>query len=364
MPNLGGSYTMYKNYSILFVDDEINILNSLKRGLMDEEYTCYFASSGKEALAILEKTKMSVIVSDMRMPEMDGLKLLKEVEVRYPRMIKIILSGYTQLPQILVTINQVDIFKFITKPWKLEEEFKVAIYKALDYYIIQEENDAIKKALENKNQAYINILKNIEERVAAAKRSGDILGDCGKQIIAFNRQIINQPREEYLIILDLQEMIYDLLIPAVKGEEKETSCETLLSELNGVIETFIPISKIDIKPKFQQKIKINYKIAIALLLSCTRILEECYKQNGLYITAAVNNVDVPTISMICPKVFAKQIDDFQTESGIIAMKMDLINSVITSVAKMSKMDFHVTELNGNIIAVLTLISVIEKDPSS
>lgn len=354
---LGGINTMYENYSVLFVDDEINILSSLKRGLIDEGYTCFFASSGKEALKLLEKTKISVIVSDMRMPEMDGLKLLKEVEGKYPRIIKIILSGYTQLPQILVTINQVDIFKFITKPWKLEEEFKGVIHKALDYYMIQEENDEFKKALQNKNQAYTNILKNIDDTVAAAKRSCDILGVCGKQMITFNRQVSNKAQEVFSYFLDLQEKVFELVTQAVKGDEKETSCEALLSEIIQCIETYSPISKTDIKPEYLQKIKMYYKIAVALLLSSTMILEDIYKQNGLYVVAAVNNANVPTISLICPKVYTKELEDNQDEMALLGLKIDFLNSVFTNVAKISKMDFYVTELNGNLIAVLTLNNI-------
>ncbi|PKM50996.1 MAG: hypothetical protein CVV02_08665 [Firmicutes bacterium HGW-Firmicutes-7] len=348
---------MYENYSVLFVDDEINILNSLKRGLMDEAYTCFFASSGKEALAVLEEKKISVIVSDMRMPEMNGLKLLKEVEDKYPRMIKIILSGYTQLPQILVTINQVDIFKFITKPWKLEEEFKVAIHKALDYYIIQEENDEIKKALQNKNQAYTNILKNIDETVTVARRSCDIMVECGKQMIGFNRQVCNQPKEVYTHLLDLQGKIFELFAQAVKGDEKDTSCEALLNEITQCIETSIPVSKTDIKPGFQQKVKMHYKIAVALMLSCTTILEDIYKQNGIYIVAAVNNKKCPTISLVCPKVQTKDANDYENEMALLSTRLDFINSVNTNVAKLCKMDFYVTKLDGNIIAVLTLNAI-------
>jgi YesN/AraC family two-component response regulator len=345
---------VYEKYSVLFVDDEVNILNSLQRGLMDEEYKCYFASSGKEALKLLEKTKISVIVSDMRMPEMDGLKLLKEVEDQYPRMIKIVLSGYTQLPQILVTINQVDIFKFITKPWKLEGEFKVVIHKALDYYIMQEENDEIKKALQNKNLAYTNILKNIEDTVASAKKSSEILAECGKQIIDFNRKTSNQSKEVYTSFIDLQGKVFDLFIQAVKGDEKETSCEALFNEVIQVIETYIPISNTELKTSFRQKAKIYYKIAVALLLSCTLILEDLYNKNGLYIVAAVNNTNNPTISLICPKVSLNQSEDADKEGLLLDIRMDLLNSVIANVAKLSKMDFYVTQLNGSLIAVLTL----------
>jgi DNA-binding NtrC family response regulator len=70
--------------AVLFVDDEVNILNSLRRGLIDVDYKCFFASSGKEALEIMKENLISVIVTDMRMPEMDGLTLLKEVKEKYP----------------------------------------------------------------------------------------------------------------------------------------------------------------------------------------------------------------------------------------------------------------------------------------
>ncbi len=342
---------MYENYSVLFVDDEVNILSSLKRGLMDEGFTSYFASSGKEALEILGKQKMSVIVSDMRMPEMDGLKLLKEVETRYPHMIKIILSGYTQLPQILTTINQVDIFKFITKPWKLEDEFIVAIHKALDYYILQEENENNKKALQNKNQAYINILKSVEDTIASARKSCDILGECGRQLFWFSRHSSGQSKEINDIVLDLQVKIFDLFDQAVKGEEKETSSETLFNDVKLGIEAYMPIAKMDVKPGYAQKIKIYHKIALAILLSCAFLLEDIYKQNGLYLVAATNNTGAPTISLICPK--GSQETQNQEALLLLDIKVDLLNSVIASVAKMSGMEFCTTQMNGNIIAVLT-----------
>lgn len=348
---------MYENYSVLFVDDEVNVLNSLKRGLIEEEYTCYFASSGKDALELLSKEKVSVIVSDMRMPEMDGLKLLKEVETRYPHIIKIVLSGYTQLQQILTTINQVDIFKFITKPWKLESEFKSVINKALNYYIIQEENEEMKTILQNKNQAYINILKNIDETIALAKNSCDILGECCKQIMVFNRQACSQPKEVYDNLLLLQERVIDLFTFAVKGDVKEISSETLFKDILQGIENYISIVKADIKSGYSQYMKMYHRIALALMLSSAMILEEYSKQKGGYLVAAVNEFNAPTISLICPQNSMRQSDDEQNEGKDLNIKLDLLNSVMSKVADKGKMEFHVTILNDSIITVLTLNAV-------
>lgn len=165
------------NRTVLFVDDEVNILNSLRRGLIDEEYESIFANSGQEALKLLEENEVHVLVTDMKMPEMDGLTLLKIVREKYPSIICIVLSGYTQLQQILATINQVDIFKFITKPWKLEEEFKHIINQALDYYNLQAEREELKKALENKNIAYQQMLKNMGQANENLKKESAILRD-------------------------------------------------------------------------------------------------------------------------------------------------------------------------------------------
>ena len=120
--------------TILFVDDEDKILKSLKRGLMDKPYNLLFANSGKEALQILEENEVHVIVTDMRMPEMTGLELLRIVKEMYPRVVRLVLSGYTQVTTLLTAINQGEIFRFITKPWKLEKEFKTVIDQAVEQY--------------------------------------------------------------------------------------------------------------------------------------------------------------------------------------------------------------------------------------
>ena len=126
-----------ENGIVLFVDDEKQILRSLKRGLVNEPYKTLFANSGKEALEILEKEEVHVLVTDMRMPEMSGLELLKIVREKYPDIIRMVLSGYTQVTTLLTAINQGEIFKYITKPWKLDEEFIPAVREAIDYYTFQ-----------------------------------------------------------------------------------------------------------------------------------------------------------------------------------------------------------------------------------
>lgn len=102
--------------SILFVDDEPNILSGLKRMFrsLRQEIDLYFAESGQEALDLMAEHPVDVIVSDMRMPGMDGATLLALVQERFPHAIRIMLTGQADEESILRTVGVVH--QFITKP--------------------------------------------------------------------------------------------------------------------------------------------------------------------------------------------------------------------------------------------------------
>lgn len=129
--------------TVLFVDDEEKILSSLKRGLLDEPYDTLFTNSGQEALEILEQKKVHVLVTDMRMSEMLGIELLRIVKEKYPDIVRVVLSGFAQVTTLFTAIDQGDIYKYITKPWNLEEEFKPAIRQAVEYYNIRHKRDTM-----------------------------------------------------------------------------------------------------------------------------------------------------------------------------------------------------------------------------
>ncbi|MBW9157743.1 response regulator [Clostridium sp. FP2] len=145
--------------NVLFVDDELKVLSSIKRAVITENFKSYFATSAEKALEFMENNTISVIVTDMRMPVMDGLKLLKIIKEKYPDTIRIVLSGYSQLAQILATVNGVGVFKFITKPWSVDEDFLPAIIEGIEYYNLKKASDQLKTFLEDKSHAYNRILK-------------------------------------------------------------------------------------------------------------------------------------------------------------------------------------------------------------
>ena len=108
-----------KKRAVLFVDDDVIVLQSLERGLLDESYNKLYAKSSKEALEILQREEVHVIVTDMCMPEMNGLELLRTARKEHPNIIGIVLSGYEQDADLQTAVDEGEVFKLIHKPWKL-----------------------------------------------------------------------------------------------------------------------------------------------------------------------------------------------------------------------------------------------------
>ena len=163
-----------KRNVVLFVDDEQHILNAIRRATLDESFDTVFAGSGATALQALEQQEISVIVTDMRMPVMDGLTLLKIIREKYPSIVRIVLSGYTQLSQVLSSINQGEIFQFIPKPWQMEEELLWTIRRAIERYNMETERNSLQASLTKKNAAYVHILQEMDQKLANERR--DIAG--------------------------------------------------------------------------------------------------------------------------------------------------------------------------------------------
>jgi YesN/AraC family two-component response regulator len=337
---------MYEKYSVLFVDDEVNILNSLRRALMEEEYTCFFAGSAKEALEVMEKKEIHVIVTDMRMPVMTGLELLKIVAEKSPMTVKLVLSGYTQLPQILVTINQVDIYKFITKPWSLDE-LMVVITKSLNYYIIQEENANYKKILETKNQTYQNMLKRIDEVIYNAKKSSEILGMCGKALLAFGKTFSLEERIKYQNIFAMQDEIFDILSNAVTNEIKDYDSNELIQRITEHMLKTYPNAKIEVNSEMHSRIRVNEKMLEASIRILFIIFADEFKTNGFF--PNIESEQEFKFSIISPKVEVEKAVGTKINVTTLDVKIDLVKNILKDVLSMCQITIQIAKISGNLV---------------
>ena len=104
---------------VLFVDDEPRVLTSM-RMLFRDHYELFFAEGGQQALDLLKTTRVDVIVSDQRMPNMTGIELLHAAREINPHAMRILLTGYSDLKAVIGSVNEAEIFRFVNKPWSNE----------------------------------------------------------------------------------------------------------------------------------------------------------------------------------------------------------------------------------------------------
>lgn len=125
---------------ILCVDDEKNVLRAVARAFLDEDYEILSAQSGEEGLLILDhEAGIQIVLSDYRMPGMNGVEFLREVCRRHPETIRIVLSGYANTAAVVDAINEGEIYKFIPKPWD-DEDLKSTIQNGLERYFRRQQD--------------------------------------------------------------------------------------------------------------------------------------------------------------------------------------------------------------------------------
>ncbi|MFH1673405.1 MAG: response regulator [Pseudomonadota bacterium] len=132
--------------NILIVDDTKEVISSFKRELRSEPYNVFFAGSGEDALETLSEHPCKVIISDVKMPMMDGFELLAKVKELYPDMIRVVLSGHSDVKLILKIVNERGIDRYLTKPWEIVD-VKRTINECIEIFDLRKEVVNLRKQL-------------------------------------------------------------------------------------------------------------------------------------------------------------------------------------------------------------------------
>ena len=119
-------------FKLLIVDDEQANIRLLER-LFRQDYSCLTASSGEEAIELLDQHEVAVIITDQRMPSMTGVELLKRSAARRPHMVRILLTGYTDLEALVEAVNCGLVYMYISKPWN-NDDLKLRVSRAVQHY--------------------------------------------------------------------------------------------------------------------------------------------------------------------------------------------------------------------------------------
>ncbi|AWM94058.1 two-component system response regulator [Pseudomonas sp. 31-12] len=164
--------------TILLVDDEESILNSLRRLLRGQPYEVLLATSGAQALDIMAKQPVELVMSDARMPNMDGATLLAHIHQRHPHTLRILLTGYADLTMIVKAINEGQIDRYISKPWH-DEELLLTLRQSLAYQHSERERLRLVQETWDRNEELkllnATLEKHVASRTAELQQTADML---------------------------------------------------------------------------------------------------------------------------------------------------------------------------------------------
>lgn len=206
-------------YKILFVDDEQNVLNAMRRIFRQENYTILTASSGPEALELLHKEPVHIVISDHRMPEMTGAELLRKIKELYPQTIRIMLTGHADVNAVMGAVNEGAVYKFITKPWN-DEDLRLTVSLALEQYDLIEENTALR-----------NQQKNQEKKIKRLSRFADVHRSQIGRMLLKKKLIQKTDLDKAMAIQAKNKKILPVILMEMGAVNEATIMETIQSEL-------------------------------------------------------------------------------------------------------------------------------------
>lgn len=152
--------------TILCVDDEPHILSALRRLFRSQGYEILLANGGPEGLALLAQHEVDLVISDMRMPGMDGVEFLEKVRATHPDAVRMLLTGYADVAQILGAINRGEIYRYITKPWD-DTEILLVVRHALERRALEREKVRLEALTQRQNAQLRELNQGLEAQVAA-----------------------------------------------------------------------------------------------------------------------------------------------------------------------------------------------------
>lgn len=227
---------------LLCVDDEKNVLRALQRVFLDEDYEFFTAVSGLEGLDILDKEPgIQVVISDYRMPEMNGVDFLREVHIRYPETVRIVLSGYADTAAVVDAINEGQIYKFIPKPWN-DDELRVTINNALEIYSLHARNRQLMEELRNSNEELRIMNDNLEnlvsQRTAELTFRNRVLASAQNILHSLPQAVIGIDRADQVVYCN--EKAYQFLSAFNRDLVGNNRQSALPAEINLFIDRFDP----------------------------------------------------------------------------------------------------------------------------
>jgi len=233
---------MPKEIQVLFIDDEESIIDGVKRLFMPEAYGIFATTSMGKAREALGKEKIKVVVSDYRMPEISGIKFLREVMGKYPDVVKVLFTGYTDFSAAEEAINVGKVYRFISKPWKTKELLST-IRQCIEHYDLMMKARSHDEELESANKklkAMYEMQKEFTSTVSHELRTP--LASIKTAIDLVNKGIVGEINKEQEEVLgraqnnvDRLKRLIDDILDLTKMESGKLQLNFMMNDIHQVI---------------------------------------------------------------------------------------------------------------------------------
>ena len=277
---------MDKKINVLVLDDEENILSSLKRLFINESFDIFTTTDYKKAMDTLGEEEIKVVMSDQRMPEITGVDFLKQVKAKHPDTIRILFTGHADIQAAEDAINLGEVYRFINKPWNTEE-LKAALRQAVKHYDLVIENRELFESTKIKNEEL------------------EILNRKLKNMYEVQREFTSTVSHELRTPLASIKSSVDLVLSGAPGELTEdqtkflTKTKNNVDRLNRLINDILDLTKLE-SGKMQLNIGIN---SIEQILNeVIESQESVAKDNGLYLKGEIAS-NLPKIPFDADKIY-------------------------------------------------------------
>ena len=234
---------MSKEIQVLFIDDEESIIDGVQRLFMREPYGIFATTSPEKAREALAKEKIKVVVSDYRMPEISGVKFLREVKEKYPDRVKILFTGYTDFSAAEEAINVGEVYRFISKPWKTAELLST-IRQCIEHYDLVAHAKAHEEELEVTNKklkAMYEIQKEFTSTVSHELRTPLASIKMGIDLV-IKKMLgeINKEQEDALshvkLNVDRLKRLIDDILDLTKMESGKLQMNLIMNDIHHIIQ--------------------------------------------------------------------------------------------------------------------------------
>jgi response regulator RpfG family c-di-GMP phosphodiesterase len=199
--------------TVLLVDDEESILNSLRRLLRGQPYDVLLATSGAQALDMLAQQPVNLVMSDARMPNMDGASLLAHVRQLYPETARIMLTGYADPGAIIKAINDGQIHRYISKPWN-DEEMLLILRQSLEHQHSEQERQRLERLTQVQNDQLKLLNSTLEKHVAA--RTAELQQTADMLDLAYE-----ELKHSYVTGTEVFSLLANLRLPPAKQTNRQ-----------------------------------------------------------------------------------------------------------------------------------------------